>query len=100
MKYQNYLEEERAKKKESDKENARKAREAEVDTIKESIQRTEKAIDTLLKEADDLSLKAEVERSRDNILAQITKANALRKDASKKKEHLTLLKESLNDSQL
>ena len=92
QKYEKYLQEERDKTKTDEEQRKRKHVLDEIEELKEKKKRMKLDIDSLMKSADDLSIKAE-EPGQLNL---VTKSNALREAAKDKTLQLQEVEDKLN----
>ena len=92
QKYEKYLQEERDKKKTAEEQRKRKHVLDEIEELKEKKKRMKLDIDSLVKSADDFSIKAEETGQ----LTLVTKSNALRKAAKDKTLQLQEVEDKLN----
>ena len=92
QKYEKYLQEERDKKKTDEEQRKRKHVLDEIEELKEKKKRMKLDIDSLMKSADDLSIKAEETGQ----LTLVTKSNALRKVAKDKTLQLQEVEDKLD----
>lgn len=92
QKYEKYLQEERDKKKTDEEQRKRNRVLDEIEELKEKKKRMKLDIDSLVKSADDLSIKAEEAGQ----LSLVTKSNALREAAKDKTLQLQEVEDKLN----